>query len=84
MSAKENTETKYHTRPIAWVVKPIGEPIFSELATRVEIVDEAAGEFVELTDGQCNTVTLEPSGWPELLNALNAAFSVCRKKQEEK
>jgi hypothetical protein len=84
MSAKENTEPKYHTRPIAWVIKPVGEPIFSEMATRVEIVDEAAGEFVKLTDGRQNTVSLEPSEWPQLWNALDVAFRDCVKNEEAK
>ena len=37
---------KHETRITRYTIAPEGEPIFSELATHVEIDDEAAGEFV--------------------------------------
>ena len=42
------SDTKWIFRPIKWVVMPEDESIFSEQATLVEIVDEAAGEFVSV------------------------------------
>ena len=74
----------YKSRPVAWVVKPEGEPIFSEIATRVEIVDEAGGEFVQVTDGHCNKVSLNPEEWPQLRSVLEFAFKECKKPEVAK
>ena len=40
--------TGHEVRTMSLVIAPKGEPIFSECATHVRIVDEAAGEFVEV------------------------------------
>lgn len=40
---------KYETKILSLVVKPVGGPIFSEQATVISIDDEAAGEFLKLT-----------------------------------
>ena len=37
---------EYETRVTSWTVAPKGEPTFSEMATVVSIDDEAAGEYV--------------------------------------
>lgn len=42
----------YQTRTTRLTVNKAGEPIYSELATHIEIVDEAGGEFILLC--QCN------------------------------
>lgn len=72
------------TRQISWVVKPVGEPIFSEKAMQVTIMDEAAGEYVELMDGQDGKVSIEPSEWPALRAAINRAVKWCKKPEGEK
>jgi hypothetical protein len=41
--------TKYQTRVTRLHVLPVGEPLFAERATVVEIEDEAAGEYVTVT-----------------------------------
>lgn len=75
---------KYIIRPVAWVVKPINEPLFSEQATRVEIVDEASGEFLEITDGNCQKIRLDPAEWPELNEVIDRAVKWCNKQEGEK
>lgn len=40
---------KYETRVTRVTVLPEGEPVFSERATHIEIEDEAAGEFVKVS-----------------------------------
>jgi hypothetical protein len=40
---------KYETRVTRVTVLPEGEPIFGERATHIEIEDEAAGEFVKVS-----------------------------------
>lgn len=60
----------------AIVLAPEGEPIFSERAHKIEIEDEAAGQFIKVS---CNlgsadlagTITIECEEWPELRKAIN-------------
>ena len=69
--------TKYNTRITRLTVMPEGEPIFSELGTNIEINDEAAGEFVQLTQHRdqeregCGTVTINPDEWPAIKGAVD-------------
>ena len=41
----------YETRTLKIAVMPENEPIFAEWVTEIQIVDEAAGEFIEVS--QC-------------------------------
>lgn len=75
--------SKYHTRPISWIVKPESEPIFSEMAIRVSIVDEAGGEFLEITDGRQQTIRVDPIEWPELKQTIEAAIKACEQQSAE-
>jgi len=71
----EPTRADYQTRITQLTVLPKGEPIFHEGATRITITDEAAGEFVEVT--QCcdadsdQTIRLDPEEWPAVRAAVN-------------
>lgn len=76
--------TKCIIRPVAWIVKPVGEPLFSEQATRVEIVDEAGGEFLEITDGRQQKIQIDAAEWPELKRAIEKAVKWCDKQEVEK
>jgi hypothetical protein len=61
-------------------VLPDGEPIFSELATSVRIEDEAAGEFVvvsqEGTPGY-GKIAIDRSDWPVLREAIDRMINSC-------
>lgn len=74
----------YIIRPVAWIIKPVGVPIFSETATRVEIVDEAGGEFVQITDGQQQKIQIDPPDWPDIKIAIEKAIKWCNKQEGEK
>jgi hypothetical protein len=74
----------YQTRPVAWIIKPIGEPIFSEQSTRVEIVDEAGGEFLEITDGRLQKIQIIKEEWPQLKRAIENAVKWCNKEENDK
>jgi hypothetical protein len=65
------------TRTLALVLLPDGEPIFHERATRIEIDDEGAGEFVVLHqhDGKAK---IDPSEWPALRDAIDRMVAECR------
>ena len=71
----------YETRTIKVSVAPKGEPIFHNGVTSIEIVDEAASEFLEVT--QCNDsnegkISIEKSEWPTLRAAIDQMIKECR------
>lgn len=61
-------------------VAPIGKPIFSDRAFRVEIDDEAGGEFVIICANTDNgrDVAIDPSDWPMLRAAIDQMIGECR------
>lgn len=71
----------YETRTMSLVIAPKGEPIFSECATEVRIVDESGGEFVEVEQeggsglGKIQFTTEE---WPHLRKAIDRLIKDCR------
>ena len=65
-------------RPLALIVLPAGEPIFHERATRIEIEDEAAGEYVVLQQNAGGKITIDPVEWPLLRAAINRMVQQCR------
>jgi hypothetical protein len=71
----------YETRTVKVSVAPKGEPLFHNGVTNIEIVDEAAGEFLEVT--QCNDsnegkISIEKSEWPTLRAAIDQMIRECR------
>ncbi len=69
----------YTTRTLALVVAPEGQPVYAETATRVEIVSEGAGEFVEITqqDRKPGVVAIGPEEWPALRKAIDKLIGEC-------
>jgi hypothetical protein len=69
-------------RTIKLVVLPKGETIFTERATEVEIVDDAAGEFVKVMQGdeaaENGTIQIDPAEWPMLKKAIDRMVKECR------
>lgn len=72
--------SEYETRIITTLVAPKGQPMFSELATKVSIDDEAAGEFVvvEQHGRDLGKIAINPNEWPELRQAINDMIERCR------
>jgi hypothetical protein len=78
----------YITRITRLTVGPEREPLYSERCTHVEIVDEAAGELIEVrqqsghvkADGQ--TIQIDPAEWPALREAIDRMVKECRKEGE--
>lgn len=63
------------------VIAPQGEPLYSEMATTVEITDEAAGEFVEIRQHgapEIGTVQISPKDWPLIRRAVDRLIKDCR------
>lgn len=75
---------KYDVRVTRITVTPREEPIFSEQATTIEISDEAAGEFVKITQEGGNTdiaksVVFNPDEWLVVREAIDYVVWQCRK-----
>ena len=73
--------SNYITRTTQVAVLPEDQPIFSEMATKVTIVDEGAGEFVEV--GQSGHISLgkiaiNPNEWPALREAIDMMIAQLR------
>lgn len=72
---------EYETRVTSWTVAPKGEPTFSEMATVVSIDDEAAGEYVVVSQQgrvDLGKIAIDVNEWPALRAAINEAISECR------
>ena len=65
-------------RTLALIVLPSGEPIFNERATRIEIDDEGAGEYLVVRQTEGGKITIDPSEWPLLRAAINRMVKQCR------
>lgn len=73
--------SNYIIRPTQLVVVPEGEPLFSEMATTVEIVDEAGGEYVEVQQvgrTDLGKIAINTEEWPSLRSAINRLVKQCR------
>lgn len=66
------------TRTLRLLVAPEGEPIFCEEATMVEIDDEAAGEFIKITQDD-KEISLNPEEWPAIRDAIDYMVGQCKK-----
>lgn len=71
---------KYISRITQVIVAPEGEPIFCERATVIQITDEAAGEFIEITQPGTQTrdhpeIRIDVDDWPEIKKAIDMMFN---------
>lgn len=77
--------SEYETRIMSVMVVPYDEPIYSEMATTVSIVDEAGGEYVEVyQEGReegLGKIAIDPVEWPMLRAAINRMMGECRKQK---
>ena len=69
---------KYETRTTQTTIAPEGQPIFSEQATKIEIYDEARGEFVLVSQDSVGKIQINPEEWPVIRAAINAMIKRCR------
>jgi len=71
----------YETRTTKVMVLFKGEPIFHESATEIEIVDEAAGEYLEVSqcsDSHEGKIKIDVYEWPALKAAIDKMIKECR------
>lgn len=76
------TTSDYETRTTRRVVTKKGAPIFDASATMIEIENEAAGEFVIIS--QCRVsergdqIRIDPTEWPHIRDAIDRMIAECR------
>ena len=64
--------TQYKIRTTRLTVGPVGEPFFSERQTNVEIKDDGAGEFVEISQNHATgQILIDPEEWPCIKDAVS-------------
>jgi hypothetical protein len=71
----------YKTRTLKLLVAPEGESIFCDRATEIGIEDEAAGEFVVVTqhpDAGENRIEIDKEEWPLIRAAIDEMIGECR------
>ena len=54
-----------------------GEQIFDDSVTKIEIVDEAAGEFLEISQDE-QKLRFDAEEWPHVRDAIQKMFKLCR------
>jgi hypothetical protein len=71
----------YSIRVTRLSVLPPKEPLFSEQCTHVSIVDEAAGEFLEIeqqsdrSDVEAQKIAISSEEWPSLKQAIETLLA---------
>ena len=70
-------QTQPELRVTQWTLVKPGLPIFDETAWTIRIVDEAAGEFLEI-ENHNGKVGINPEEWPALRAAIDKAVNECR------
>jgi len=67
----------YETRTTKMIVGVKGEQIFDDSVTEIEIVDEAAGEFLEISQDD-QRLRFDAEEWPHVRDAIEKMFKLCR------
>ena len=78
----------YETRVTRLTVLQKGEAIFAEVATDIEIDDEANGEFVKITQKSmrtdCNqSIQITDCEWPHIKDAVETMFREIQIRREK-
>ena len=71
----------YESRIISMIHLPKDDDIFSEAYTLVRIVDEAAGEFVEVSQEDREghgKISIDPDEWPAMRDLIDKMVGECR------
>lgn len=74
-----NEKAKYKARVLSMVVNLDHEPIFADTATTVTILDEAAGEFLEVSQSSAEgyrAIRICSDEWPFIRDTIDHMFSL--------
>lgn len=89
MSSEFPTSTdRYDVRIIKIAVIPKGEPLFSEMSTYIAIEDEAAGEFVKISQegghtDMAKSIIVSPNEWGSIKAAIDFMVRQCGADDKE-
>ena len=67
----------YETRTTKIIVGVKGEPIFDDSVTEIKIIDEAGGEFLEVSQDNVK-LRFDKDEWVHVRAAVNKMFKLCR------
>jgi len=73
-------EDLYEARTTQITLTPKGAAIFSEYAVHIRIVDEAAGEFVEVAQEE-GKIRIDREEWPHLRDAIEGMVAHCKDQE---
>lgn len=71
----------YETQTHALIVKPTGEPIYSEMATIIRLDDEAAGPYVIVEQhgrDDIGKIAVTHDEWPHIRDAIDRMMVFCQ------
>lgn len=81
--------SNYRIRQTQLTALPDGEPIFSERATKIEIVDEAGGEYLRITqqtdrclDPGLQSICIEGKEWDTIKRAIETLLDEIKTNEE--
>ena len=78
--------TEYQVTTLSLIVKPKGDPIYSDRATIVEMMDEAGGPFIRILqlsdDNERGQIKIDPDEWGAIKEAVETMLKICREQQE--
>jgi hypothetical protein len=78
---------RFEIRITSLIVAPESSAIFCEEATHISIEDEAAGEYVVVSqEGRCDgygKIGIDPDSWPVLRDAIDRMVSECRLEEND-
>jgi hypothetical protein len=74
-------EPSHETRITRLTITPNKFPLFCEAGFNIELMDEAAGEFVRVSGTHEGELKIDPSEWPILRRAIDRMIQRCRKDE---
>lgn len=78
---------EFEKRTIKIAVLPKGKPLLDEQATFIEIMDEAGGEFLEISQSSGSreqSIRLDDEEWPLVRDAIEELAKEIKKTSAEK
>jgi hypothetical protein len=76
-------EPTHETRITRLTITPNKFPLYCEEGLNIELMDEAAGEFVRVSGTHEGELKIDPSEWPLLRKAIDRMILICRKDHNE-
>lgn len=66
----------FRTVTTSITILPEGASIFEENATRIEIRDDGAGPFLEISQTGLGAIVIEADNWPAIRDGVNKMIAV--------